>query len=464
MIKNKYDIVIIGAGIAGYSAALESVKLRQKTALIEKHQIGGTCLNRGCIPTKKLISESRNYWKIIKMFKNGILDQFPSLNKEKIMDAIEDVTSSLRNGLSYTLERQGVIIYQGVATIASPKCVYVEIGENIIYLETSAIIIATGSCPQIPKISGLEYVAYETTDTIFQNKGIYFDNLTIIGGGVIGVEFADAFSMLGKKIRLVEKKSRILDGMPVEISVYAERLLKNKNIDVICNADIKEISEEDDEIIVKINSFGKEYILFSDTLMIATGRISNTKIAEDSSIPIETDEKLIVVDRNYKTNIDGIYAIGDVSSRVQLAYLASKQGEDVINYIVNGTLCNEINNFPKCVFLTPEIASVGFDEDALTLAGKKYISGMTSLSANGKAVLEDESEGYIKILMDYDSHKIIGGQLVCERAVEISELLVQYISENITGEKILNTVFPHPSVVEDVKKAVSKGLYAGELR
>lgn len=456
-----FDIIIIGAGVGGYSAALRAKKFNKKVAIIEKYQIGGTCLNRGCIPTKTLLSYVRNYKNSYRMFEDGIFGVAPIINEDKIMTEISDTIDKIRNGLSYTLKHDGVEVFWGTAIIIDPNTVIVSIDKDNLQLKTKTIIIATGSMPSIPKIDGLSEISFDTTDSIFKEK-MSFNSMAIIGGGIIGIEFANVLSLLGKKVQVIEKMDRILASFPSEISSYAENILRKRGVNIICGGELMDIAEEDEEIILNIKSFENNNIILTDRMMFAVGRTANIEIIKNSEVNIKMDGNLISVDRNYQTNIKDIYAIGDVSSRFQLAYLASKQGEDVVDYIVHGNPCEEIKLFPQCVFMTPEIAIVGLNEDDLKAQNKKFIVGKASMSANGKAVLDGFPDGFMKILMDYETHTIIGGEFICENAVELSELLVQYIYNKITGESVLKTIFPHPSMVENVKNAILNGLYAGE--
>jgi len=457
-----FDVIIIGAGIGGYSAALRATNYKKRVAIIDKNLLGGTCLNRGCIPTKALLSYARDYNKILSMYKKEIFASIPYINMKKIAEDIQKTIIDLRKGLSYTLQHSGVKIIYGNAEIINSNTVLVKgFDNNIQKIYSKSIIIATGSKPMIPKIDGLTDVSFNDTDSIFLNDNIVMKSVLIIGGGIIGIEFANAFSMLGIKVYIIEKAKRLLPDFPIEISDYIQKILRKKGIEIFTDSSVKSVSEEDEEIIAQIDIYGQMKNLLTDKILLATGRIANMEIAS-GNINIINDGKNICINNNYMTNIAGIYAIGDVVSNQQLAYIASKQGEDVVDYIVKGIECHKIENVPLCVFIDPEIAVIGKTEKDFKITKQKYIVGKSLLFSNGKAVLEHRPEGFIKVLMDAYDHRILGAQLVCENAVELAELIFQYIKSKQTAEQILECVFPHPTIVEDIRKAIVNGLKRNE--
>ncbi len=470
----EYDLVVIGGGAAGYSAALKASDT-MKVAIIEKDEMGGVCLNRGCIPTKRLRWIANRY---------GVVDPIESLRKlrgkeeldaETLERLIKESIDTMQEGLISAIRSAGIDIIRGKA-ISSKKRDEVEVlmdGE-LITIKYRWLLIATGAQPIIPEIcdplinkdiSGRNIF---TSDSAFKRENLKLTKILIIGGGVIGAEFASIYADLGVEVILVESRDRILNDFSEDISKIAAKILRRKGVKVLAGYSVLDIIEEGNESIVTLEDCAckKEEVLV-DRILVATGRkpVIDKKLLDDLGVNYENN--MIVVDKYNKTSQNNIFAAGDVCCKVQLAYIASNQAEHIIYHINNLSMsnvlgleenehdiCNNYASIPKCVFLDPEVVQVGMCDGQASR--EEYMVSKFSLKGNGMAVLQNKSEGYVKLVAEKRTGKIVGVELVCPDAVEISSLCRAWIEKEKTGLEIANEIFPHPSITEALKEAAKR--------
>lgn len=412
-----YDIGILGGGPGGYVAAIRAAQLGGKVVLIEKDNIGGTCLNRGCIPTKAMLASA----KILKHIKDaesfGLEVNDFKVHLDKIIERKDHIVKQLTGGVNTILSHYGVEIVKGTGKLISKTKISVALndgGEEIV--EASNIIIATGSEASTIKSLGYDGIDVMTSTEILNLKELP-KSLIIIGAGVIGCEFASIFSELGTQVVLVEALARVLPMVDEEISKRFAMILKKKKIMVQTGVMVKMVEKGNDGVAVYLNN-GKK--LIADKVLIGIGRTLNSKGLGLEDIGVEVgDRGEIVTDKLMKTTVDNIYAIGDVNNKVLLAHAASAQSLQVVeNIIKSKSIEPDVSIVPNCIYTFPEISSVGLSE-AEALSRMEIRVGKFPFSACGKAVCIGEKDGFVKIIADADSDKVLGVHIIGPAATDL---------------------------------------------
>lgn len=452
--KTNYDLIVIGAGPGGYVSAIKAAKLGMSVAVVEKGDLGGTCLNRGCIPTKSLIHATELYRKMQHSEVYGIMHQGISYDMEKIFSYKDGVLEKLRGGIGQLFKANNITLFKGKAKIYKDNIVKVETDDELIELKGSKILIATGSKPAIPKILGVNTPGVVTSDDLLTNPNINCDNLIIIGGGVISVEFATIFASLGKNVTIIEAMPRILPNMDKEISQNLKMILKKRNVSIHTGAMVESISRENDKVICNFKEKEKLQTVEGDTILLAIGRSSYIDDLFDSSICIDTERNKILVNEDFETSIKGIYAIGDVIKGIQLAHVASSQGIVAVEKMNGVTPTLNLDVVPSCVYTDPEIASVGIAEEEAKDMGIPVVVGKTITSSNGKSILSNDERGFIKVIFEKDYHSIIGAQMMCSRATDMIGELSTAIANKLTNKDLTKAMKAHPTYNEALVEAV----------
>ncbi|WP_299142663.1 dihydrolipoyl dehydrogenase [uncultured Dialister sp.] len=444
----KYDVIIIGGGPGGYVCALSCAGYGLKTALVEKRELGGTCLNRGCIPTKTLLFTAGLLENLHKSSLFGIKDGKGEANFEGLRKRSADVVSTLRSGVAKLLKQHKVDVYYGTGKVISSSLVEVEGEEGRKELETDHIVLATGGAPSVPPIPGSTLPGVYTSDSLLE-KLPEARRLVIIGGGVIGVEFAEAYRAFGAEVTIVEMMPRILPPFDTDLSRHLAALFRKKGIKVITKAGVRKIEEKDGALSVTYEFSGKEESLPADAVLIATGRHGETK----GLLPMEADMErgCFKVDSHFETSVPGIYAIGDiVYGGIQLAHAAEAEGKAAAAAIAGKECSVAMDLVPQCVYTIPEIAAVGISEDRAKKEGIPLKTSRIVMGSNAKSLIADEG-GYMKLFADEENH-ILGGQLFCSGADNLISEISLAIANQLTVEDFLKIIRPHPSVEESLGK------------
>lgn len=453
---NVYDVIIIGGGPGGYVAAIRAAKLGKKTAIVEADLLGGTCLNRGCIPSKTLLKHAEVIEQIEKVKDWGIHTNSLTLDFDKMLARKDKVIQTLRSGIEGLLKMGKIDVYKGLAKITTGKRIVID---NKTELKGAKIIIATGSRPSIPSIVGLDSVDYHTTDSIFEITRIP-QSLVIVGGGVIGVEIANIFSSLGTKVTIIELSERIIPTEDVEASKFLLKALKKKGIKILLKHQVKEVRQGtlNKEIIVNAE---KESIVIADELLIAVGRVPNTDVIKE--LALDMNGPFIKTNEYLETSEKGIFAVGDVIGNLQLAHVASSEGLTAVANLDSSQIKMNYSIIPRCIYTSPQIASVGMSEAELIQKGISYRVHTFNFNGNGMALATGDTEGFSKVMIDEKYGEILGVVMVGAHVTEIISQASAYKFLEGTIDELAIMVQPHPSLsevlMESANSLLGKGIH-----
>ncbi|WP_341266413.1 dihydrolipoyl dehydrogenase [Candidatus Phytoplasma fraxini] len=441
----KYDIVIIGGGPGGYVSAIKAAQLGAKVALVEKHKIGGICLNYGCIPTKA-------YLKSAKMFDLAQhIEQF-GLQKNNnitfdwlsILNRKNKIVQKLYNGINFLLKKNKIDLYNSFAEVLNPNIV--KVGD--IELETEKLIIATGSSAFIPPIPGAKE-SYENKFLYTSKELVQLDKfphkIIIIGGGIIGVEFASIFNKFNSKLIIIERQQNILNNMDTDIVNAYTKKLKKDNIIIYTHSDVIKI--ENNKVYYKTKE--QIYQEEADIILMAVGTKPNLDGIQ--KLNLKTNKTGIITDEFLRTSSEGVYAIGDVNGKYMLAHVASHEGIIAVSHALN---CKEhlfpmdYNCVPSCIYGFPEIASIGMTEDEVKTKQIDYKVSIFPVSAIGKALTDNETDGFAKTIIHKNSLKILGMHILSCNATELISEIGVAMGFQGTAYDIIKTIHPHPTLSE----------------
>lgn len=460
----KADLLVIGGGPGGYVAALYAVKKGLNTVLVEREKLGGTCLNVGCIPTKALVKSSEVYKDTLLGEEFGFEIENIKVNMNKVIDRKDKIRENLVSGIDYLLSKNNVRVIKGDASFLDDKIIVAKRGKDEYKIEAKNIIVATGSKISKINIKGIDLPFVLNSKSALDNKNLP-ESITIIGGGVIGMEFAFIYSNFGVKVNVVEYMDRLLTMVDDDISEEIKNIAKLNGINIYTSSKVTKIEEsENGDAIVFFENEGKEKYLISENVLVAIGREPNMDglNIEKAGIELNDRGKGIKVDNTLKTNVTGIYAVGDVNNKMQLAHVASHQGIIAVDNILSEDKEMKYDCVPNVIFTAPEIASVGLTERECIEKKINIKVSKFPFSANGKALTMGESRGFIKIIKDMDNNKIVGASLIGADASSLISTLTVIIKNNIKDKDIADTIFAHPTTGEVIHEA-ALGLSIGAL-
>lgn len=438
----KYDLIVIGGGPGGYTGAIRASKLGMKTALIEERDLGGTCLNRGCIPTKALLHSGELYASRAEWEECGVKAEAVTFDEEKVYARKEAIVANLRNGVLSLIKANKVDFYPAHGKILSEHSVLA--GEET--LETENILIATGSVPAGSDparriIPGMQYA--KTSDDVL-SRPVEGQKIAIIGAGVIGVEFCDYLSDVGREVTLIEPMERILPMMSKETSLQLASVLKRKGVKMNLGAKVEEILPDQS---VRYTTAKGEVTEQFDCVIVAIGRSANFGGLGLENVGISAGKR-IEVDDNMYTGVAKIYACGDAVGRIQLAHFAAASAVTAVESMLSRSHSMDLSVVPSCIYTRPEIASVGKRE--ADVAGAKV--GKFLMGANGKSQIEGLARGFVKVIAD-ESDTVVGAELFCARATDMIGELALAVSKGLKFEEAAAVIHPHPTVMESVGEA-----------
>lgn len=452
---DKYDVICIGAGPAGYKSALKLAQSKKKVALIDKSlsQAGGTCLNEGCIPVKALIKISKLHHEVKAKAKDyGLNIQVNEADYKKMLNYTQRVKDSLKKGLMFLFKKNGVDFIEASAELADDKRVIIKSKNNTKEIKAENIILATGSKPR--EITGFEF---DGRYVISSKQGLELENLPqsilIVGAGAIGVEFACLFNNLGCQVHITEIQDHILPQEDKDVALGLNSILKKDGIKIYTKASAS-IIKKDKQIEAMIKKGEDEQCILVDKVLVSVGRQANIDEGSLNDIGIKTDKGKIVIDNKMQTSLKGVYAIGDITKYPMLAHSAYKQA-DVASNAILGEAAEIIDShlIPNVVYSNYEVAQIGMRQQEAVEKNIDHQIKKYSMRACGRAVASNYPEGFIKVICETKSKKIIGAVILAHNASEMIHELLIAIKNELTLADISKLVFAHPTFSEAVRDA-----------
>ncbi len=454
--SEKFKAVVIGGGPGGYVCAIRLAQLGLKTACIESRgSLGGTCLNIGCIPSKSLLNLSEEFHKVKNLSNKGIEVGEVKLNLSKMMKSKDKAVTVLTKGVEFLLKKNKVTYFKGHGSFKSKNEINIkDADDKEISISADNIIIATGSVPvSLPGINFDEKIILSSTGALKIEQ--VPKKMVVVGGGYIGLEMGSVWSRLGAEVHVVEFLDHITPGMDKEISEEFMKILKKQGINFHMQHKVVKIKKNNDSAVVStIDKDGNKKDFNCDVVLISVGRKPNTNGLNIGAVGIGLDEKQrIKTDKNFKTNQNNIYAIGDVITGPMLAHKAEDEGIAVAEYIAGQSGHVNYDTIPGVIYTTPEVASIGKTEEQLKKKNINYKIGKFSFMANSRAKAINDTEGFVKILADAKTDKVLGAHLIGPHAGELIAEIAVAMEFGASSEDIARTCHAHPTFSEAVKEA-----------
>jgi len=444
-------MVVIGAGPAGYVAAIRASQLGDEVILVEKDTVGGTCLNQGCIPTKSLVSSIEVLNLIRRGGEFGLEVGEAKPNLSRIMSRKDRIVSQLRRGVHYLLGANKVELIQGKASFLSPCKIKVETREKTREIKGERIIISTGSRPLLPSFIDAAHPAVLTGEKALSLEELP-QSLLILGAGAIGCEFASIFSNLGTKVTIVEMMEQILPTEDRRVARQMEQIFQKNGISVLTGTKLERIlNYRTDKLIAKLDD-GKEVIV--NKILVCIGRVPCTEGLGLENLDLAFDDRgYIKVNERMETNVKGIYASGDVIGEPLLAHVAFKEGIIAAENASGLDSRMDYTAVPRCIFTLPQIGTVGLSADEAEKKGIRVKTGRFAFSANGKAQAMGETMGFVQMVMEEKEGKILGAQIIGPQATELIHEVALAIKWGINAEELSSTIHAHPTLSEAIMEA-----------
>jgi len=453
--SEKFDVIVIGGGPGGYVSAIRLSQLGLKTACIESRgSLGGTCLNIGCIPSKNLLNFSENFHKAKNFEKIGIEVGQVKLNLDKMMKNKEKAVGILTKGIEFLFKKNKVTYFKGTGAFISANEISILSEGKETTIQSDKTIISTGSEPtSIPGIEFDEEKIISSTGALSLSK--LPKKMVIVGGGYIGLEMGSVWSRLGTQVEVIEFLDHITPGMDREVSSEFEKILKKQGIKFQLNTKVEKITKSKNfAIIDTIDKEKKKNTLEADVVLISVGRKPNTKGLNLNNVGVKTDEKgRVKVNKNFETNVKNIFAIGDVIEGPMLAHKAEEEGIAVAELIAGQSGHVNYDIIPSVIYTSPEVASVGKTEEQLKANKNNYKVGKFPFMANSRAKAINEPEGFVKILADSVTDKVLGVHIIGPHAGEMIAEMVVAMEFGASSEDIARTCHAHPTFSEAIKEA-----------
>lgn len=452
-----YDVLVLGSGPGGYVAAIRASQLGLKTAIIEKAEIGGVCLNWGCIPTKALLKSASVFESMVHAESYGLKSESIEFDFSKVVERSRGVADKMSKGVQFLMKKNKIEVINGFGKLVSSKKIAVTDNENkVTEYEAKNIILATGArsrqLPNLPQ-DGKKIIGYRKAMTLPE----FPKSMVIVGSGAIGSEFAYFYHTMGTKVTLVEYMPNIVPVEDEEVSKALARSFKKSKMNVMVNSTVESVDTSGDGCKVTIKTKKGEEIVEADVVLSAVGIVSNLEGIGLEDVGVATDAGKVLVDEFGQTNIPGVWAIGDIVPGAALAHVASHEGIVAVEKMagLNPTPIDK-GNIPGCTYTVPEVASVGMTEKAAKEAGYDIKVGKFPFSASGKASAAGQNEGFVKLIFDAKYGELLGGHMIGYNVTEMVADLVSIRKLETTGHEIINTVYPHPTMSEAIMEAAAE--------
>lgn len=463
-LAQEYDLVILGGGTGGYVAAIRASQLGLKTAIVEKGKLGGTCLHKGCIPSKALLRSAEVFATAKKSDEFGVEIGDIQLNFPRVQERKEQIVEQLHRGVQHLMKQGKIDVYEGNGTILGPSIfspmpgtisVAMKNGKENEMLIPKNVIIATGSRPRSLPGLDIDGQFILSSDEALQLKELP-QSIIIVGGGVIGVEWASMLNDFGVVVTVIEYADRIVPTEDHEISKEAERILKKKGIKIVTKAKVlsETLEKTDNQVSISAEIKGEKQTFSAEKILVSVGRLANTENIGLQNTEIKIEKGFIEVNEYFQTEESHIYAIGDVIGGLQLAHVASHEGIVAVEHIANEKPTPiDYSLISKCIYSSPEMASVGFTENEAKEKGYNVKVGKFSFRAIGKALVYGEADGFVKIVADKDTNDILGVHMIGPHVTDmISEAGLARVLD-ATPWEVAHTIHPHPSLSEAIGEA-----------
>lgn len=446
----KYDVAVLGAGPGGYETAIRCAKYGLRTALIEAADLGGTCLNRGCIPTKALLHGAELFAEVRGAAASGVNVPAPEFDFAAMAKRKDMIVQRLRGGVAFLEKSYGVDVIQGFGVLKGSH----EIEVNGDVVEAEHIVLATGSTPSLPPIPGADSEGVVTSDEILAMTQVP-GSIVIVGGGVIGLEFATLFSSLGVPTTIIEMLPVLLPDMDREIVRALEKRLKRNGVNIVTNARVLEITRQDEMLSVRyMDAAETEHTACAQMCSICAGRKPSTSNIGLEQAGVACDARgFVLVDEQMRTNVPHIYAIGDITGKIQLAHVATAQGFVAAANCAGREERMDYTAIPSCIYSVPEIASIGRSAKALEADGVAFKTGEFRAMANGRAMTLGETDGIVKIFSAVEDGRILGAQIAAPHASDMIAEIGVVMHFGGTAHDLGQVVHPHPSLSEMIAEA-----------
>ncbi len=454
-----YEVAVVGGGPAGYVAAIRAAKLGRTVALVEARELGGTCLNRGCIPSKTLLRHAEVIESIEKAKSWGIETGPVTVSLSKMMERKDEVIQKLRTGIAYLMKQGKIDVLNGYGEVQADGVIRVDLNGNQETIKADKIILATGSKPIVPPIPGLEEGDFHTSDTIFEITEIP-SSLAIVGGGIIGVEFACIFAAIGVPVTIIEMSGSIVPSEDPQAAKVLAKSLKKQGITILTSTKVTAVERGDNSPLVHVeDQKGHKETLQTDMILLSVGRSPNTSAF--NSLELEMNGPFVKVDERMATSLPDVYAAGDLVGNWQLAHVASAEGLVAAANAAGQDETIDYHVVPRCVYTNPEIASVGMTEEEAEQKGIAFKVVKVDHVGNGKALTLDEKEGFTKLIADTTYGEILGVSMVGPHVTEMIAEPSAYMRLEGTVDELATMIHAHPTVSESLYEAAASWLGKG---
>ena len=452
---NDYQLIVIGAGPGGYTAALRAAKLGLKTAVVENREAGGTCLNRGCVPTKTLLHSSEVYHSAKNGAAIGIHTEDIRPDIGEIFAYKRHISQTLSSGVESLLKGAKVPLLHGTARITAPHTVVVTDAEgNQNTYTADNILVATGSVPARPPIPGLDLPGVMTSDELLEGADHLYRSIIVIGGGVIGVEFATFYAELGCDVTIIEGLDRLMPTLDRELGQNLALILKKQNVHIFTGSMVQNVEQSEDGLTVNFTPKGAANAVTGEVVLCAIGRKPYHQGVFAEDLNPQMNGKSLWVDEHYQTSIPGVYAIGDVSSRIQLAHVAAAQGTACVEMLAGVENHVDMNVVPSCIYCRPEIAVVGITDAEAKANGIPVKVGKCVMGGNARTLIADPGRSFMKIVAHAETGEILGAHLMCPNSTDMISQISEAMANHMTVAQLLLAMRPHPTFEEALTEAL----------
>jgi dihydrolipoamide dehydrogenase len=453
MTETSFDIVVIGGGPGGYVAAIRAAQLGFKTAVVEREHLGGICLNWGCIPTKALLRSAEIYRYMLHAKEFGLTAEKVGFDTKAIVARSRAVSKRLSDGVGFLMKKNKITVIEGAAKITKPGEVKVE-GKGAGTYQAKHIIVATGARPRVlPGIEPDKKLIWTYFEAMVPEK--LPKSLLVIGSGAIGIEFASFFRAFGAEVTVVEVLPQILPAEDEEIAAQARKRFEKQGIKILTGAKITDVEKKGDQVTATIDDGKGKQSITAERVISAVGVVGNTENLGLEALGVKIEKGTIVIDDFGRTNVAGIYAIGDVAGPPMLAHKAEHEGVVCVEAI-KGLKPHPLdkNKIPGCTYCDPQIASVGLTEKRAQEGGRQVKVGRFPFLGNGKAIALGEPEGLVKTIFDAKTGELLGAHLVGAEVTELIQGFVIAMNCETTEAELMHAVFPHPTLSEMMHESV----------